>query len=616
MNDHFSGTVTFIGAGPGDPQLLTIKGQQALACADVVIYAGSLVSEEILQFAVPHAAVYSSAGMKLEELTAIMVTAAKQGKRVVRLHTGDPSIYGAIHEQIQILNAEAVPYQIIPGVSSAFAAAAALGIEYTLPEIGQTVILTRQSGRTAVPAAENLQSLASHHASLVIFLSTGLLHEVVNDLRAADYPPDTPVALVYRASWPDERILRGTLENIAALAEHEELTHQSLIIVSPALNQAFQTASHLYGGFQETVKPRKGVAILALTAPAVHMGRKLLGSLPNAELYLPARLRCAQDENQPNIQFFQESIRQVLQSAFTTYESLVCIMASGIVMRELAPLLKNKHSDPAVIVMDSSGQFVVSLLSGHEGGANQLARQIADLTGGQAVITTASDQMGIPALDILAQKQGWQLHPSSHLANIMAALVNQEPVNLVIDPDLSAPAEILDFSWKAQFADWKATLVGENSPLVMLTCRDLPEAFWQTAPPAVVYHLPVLTVGLGCNRGTSPEEIIAAIQTTLEKAGLALASVACIATIEQKANETGLLEACRQMNWKLAVFTSEEVRQIDSLPNPSEHARRALGVEGVAEPSALLAATASRLLVEKQKFPNVTVAVAMLQEAQ
>ncbi len=614
MKGSSTGIVYFIGAGPGDPELITVKGQSLTASADVILYAGSLVSAEMLKYASAGAEIYNSAGMKLEQQIALMTQAAKQGKVVARLHTGDPSIYGAIAEQMKALDELQIPYQVIPGVSSAFAAAAALGLEYTLPDITQTLILTRMSGRTPVPERENLRSLAAHRSSLVIFLSTGLIQEVTGELRAAGYPPDTPLALVYRASWPDERILRGTLADIAAQAEAQELTHQGLIIVSPALESAAPQASHLYGGFQEKTARRSGTGILALTAPAVELGRRLLGQLPEATLYLPERLGAASDRNPKNIRPFRASIRQALQSAFAAHESLVCIMAAGIVVRELAPLLENKHSDPAVVVMDTEGRFAVSLLSGHEGGANRLARRLAALTGGQAVITTASDLQDIPALDVLARERGWKLDPRSNLAGVMAARVNGDPVALLQDPQCQwmTAEETADLR---PCASWQDARDNPPQALVAVTFRASPPDLWPASVEMAVYYPPALAVGVGCNRNTPADEIQAAIETTLQEAGLARESVACLASVEDKANETGLLQVSVRNGWPLNVVSRQQIQQIGELPNPSPHAQKALGVPGVAEPAALLTARSDILLVKKRKFPNVTVAVALKKEA-
>lgn len=605
------GKVFFIGAGPGDPELITMKGQKRIAAADVVLYAGSLVAPEILQYAAPEAALYSSAGMKLEQQVSLMVEAARQGKQIARLHTGDPSIYGAIDEQIRALDEAGVPYELIPGVSSAFAAAAALGLEYTLPGITQTLILTRANGRTPVPELENLRGLAAHHSSLAIFLSTGLIVSVVEDLLAAGYTPETPIALVYRASWPDQKVVRGTLADIATRLDREELTHQGLIVVAPALRPERELPSHLYGDFQDQTPTRSGTAILTLTAPAVDLGRRILKDLPDARLYLPERYVNEGDRNCPLVIPFHEAIRQVLHDAFQRYEALVCILASGIVVRELAPLLKNKHSDPAVVVLDPCGKYAVSLLSGHEGGANRLAERIATLTGGQAVITTASDNRQIPALDVLAKQRGWKADPNSRLARVMTALVDGEPVGLIRDEDLALPPELTDFTWDGVFSTWEAGVPRRQQGIVWVTCRAVPASFWQENPDAVVYYPPALALGIGCNRGTSGDEILDAVHETLARNGLAAESVAGVATITEKGDEPGLIGLCRAMGWKLEVFSHAQIRQVENIPNPSKTVYDVLEVPGVAEPAALLAGGASRLLVEKQKFDNVTVAVAM-----
>jgi precorrin-4 C11-methyltransferase len=605
------GKVFFIGAGPGDPELMTIKGQKLIAAADVVLYTGSLVAPEILQYAAPEAELHNSAGMKLEQQVILMVEAARQGKRIVRLHTGDPSIYGAIDEQMRALDEGGVPYEVIPGVSSAFAAAAALNLEYTLPGITQTLILTRANGRTSVPELENLRDLAAHHSSLAIFLSTGLIGSVVDALLTAGYAPETPIAMVYRASWPDQKVVRGILADIAARIDKEELTHQGMIVVSPALRPERDLPSHLYGDFQSQAPVRSGTAILALTSPAVDLGRRIVNELPDAHLYLPERYVDEEDRNNPLVIPYHEAIRQVLQDTFQRYTALVCIMASGIVVRELAPLLKNKHSDPAVVVLDPDGKYAVSLLSGHEGGANRLAKWIAGLTGGQAVITTASDNRQLPALDVLAKERGWKIDSNSHLAKTMTALVDGDPVGLIRDNDLALPPEVADFPWTDIVTVRNADVLHRCQHFVCITCRTVSPSFWLEATNAVVYYPPALTLGIGCNQGTSGDEILGAVQETLARNGLAIESVAGVATITEKADEPGLIGLCRAMGWKLEVFSHAQILRVENIPNPSKTVYDVLGVPGVAEPAALLAAGASELLVEKQKFANVTVAVAM-----
>ena len=206
--------VHIVGAGPGDPELITVKGRKYLSEADVVIYAGSLVNPALLAFCREGVEIHDSAHMTLDEVVAAVVRAEAEGKMTVRLHTGDPAIYGAIQEQMDAFDKRGISYDVIPGVSSFLATAAALKQEYTLPGISQTVIITRNEGRTPVPEREKLRSLAAHQATMCIFLSITMLDEVVKELIAGGYAADTPIAIVQRASWPEQKIVRSTLAHI------------------------------------------------------------------------------------------------------------------------------------------------------------------------------------------------------------------------------------------------------------------------------------------------------------------------------------------------------------------------------------------------------------------
>ena len=241
-------TVYLVGAGPGDPGLLTLKAKALLQRAEVVVYPGSLINPEILGHVNKEAALYNSYGMALEEIVNILVEASKAGKTVVRLHSGDPSIYGAIGEHIRALEREGVDYEVVPGISSFQAAAASLGVEYTVPEVVQTVILTRISGRTKVPEKERLRKLARARASMCIFLSAHKLEEVVDELLAS-YPPETPAAVVYRVSWKDERIIRASLSEIAAKAGDVKRT--ALILVGDFLRPHGTRSRLYYPGFSK-----------------------------------------------------------------------------------------------------------------------------------------------------------------------------------------------------------------------------------------------------------------------------------------------------------------------------------------------------------------------------
>jgi precorrin-4/cobalt-precorrin-4 C11-methyltransferase len=250
--------VVFIGAGPGDPELITLKGKKWMEQADVIIYAGSLLNPEILKYGKPGAELHDSAVMQRDEVFKAMVKSVKEGKLVARVHDGDPSFYGAIQEQMDFLKKEGIEYINVPGVSCLQGSAAALQRELTLPNISQTVIVTRPKGRTPVPESENLSELAKHQATMVIFLGTPQLATVVDELQKGGYPKDTPAALVYKATWPEQKIVRGTLMDIVEKAKASGIKETALIFVGRVMNPEGYDYSKLYDpGF--TTGFRKGV---------------------------------------------------------------------------------------------------------------------------------------------------------------------------------------------------------------------------------------------------------------------------------------------------------------------------------------------------------------------
>ena len=238
------GKVIFVGAGPGDPELITVKGCKALEQADRVIYAGSLVNPELLKICGKNTPVHDSAHLTLEEVLDLMRKGIAAQETIVRLHTGDPSMYGAIQEQMDALDKLNISYLVIPGVSSVFAAAAAVRREFTLPGVSQTLILTRMAGRTPVPEKENLTALAQHRASMAIFLSVQELGQVVADLLTG-YPASTPIAVIYKASWPEEQIIRGTLATIVDQVSSAGVRKTAQILVGDFLNTTYER-SRLY----------------------------------------------------------------------------------------------------------------------------------------------------------------------------------------------------------------------------------------------------------------------------------------------------------------------------------------------------------------------------------
>lgn len=237
--------IYFIGAGPGAPDLITLRGAELLRRAGLIVYAGSLVNQALLDYAPQGCEVYDSAFMTLDEVMEKLLDGERRGLTTVRLHTGDPSLYGAIREQMDRLRAEGVEFDVVPGVSSFCAAAAAIPAEYTLPGVSQTLIISRMEGRTPVPAREGIRSLAAHGASMVLFLSSAMLKELADELIAGGYPPETPAALVYKASWPDERVLRGPLASIPAMAEEAGISKTALVLVGGFLGDDYDL-SRLY----------------------------------------------------------------------------------------------------------------------------------------------------------------------------------------------------------------------------------------------------------------------------------------------------------------------------------------------------------------------------------
>lgn len=241
--------IHFVGAGCGAPDLITVRGARLLSEADVVIYAGSLVNPKLLEYCKEGCEIHDSAYMTLEQVIDVMKKAESEGKTTVRLHTGDPSIYGAIREQFDALDPQGISYDVCPGVSAFSGAAASLKAEYTLPNVSQTVMITRMEGRTPVPDKEKIRSLAQHQTTMCLFLSTGLLEGLQTELIAGGFSPDTPAAIVYKASWPEEKIVRCRLSEIAQKATENNITKTALIVVGYFLGDTYDRSKLYDPGF-------------------------------------------------------------------------------------------------------------------------------------------------------------------------------------------------------------------------------------------------------------------------------------------------------------------------------------------------------------------------------
>lgn len=244
--------VYFVGAGSGAADLITVRGMKLLEKADVIIYAGSLVNPELLDYAKKDCKIFNSAKMTLEEILQVMYESEAENKVIVRLHTGEPSLYGAVREQMDALEEKGIPFESCPGVSACFGAAASLNLEYTLPKISQSLIITRMAGKTDVPPKESIESFASHQASMAIYLSTGMLGELSERLIAGGYKSETPAALVYKATWPEEKALICTVGNLAEIAAQNGITKTAVVLVGEAITHSNYGKSRLYAADFET----------------------------------------------------------------------------------------------------------------------------------------------------------------------------------------------------------------------------------------------------------------------------------------------------------------------------------------------------------------------------
>jgi precorrin-4 C11-methyltransferase len=612
MKHKKDANIYFIGAGPGDPELLTLKGRRLIRTADVLIYAGSLVNPRILSLKKKGAAAYDSASMSLQEMVSLMTREAARGKTIARIHSGDPAMYGAIREQMICLDRKRIPYEVVPGVSSVFAAAAALKKELTVPELAQTVILTRAGGRTKVPGRESLRKLARSQSTMAIFLSVDQIDRVVEELRSS-YPPRTPAAVVHRASWPDEKIIRGTLTTIASWVKAAAIKRQALILVGGAIGESESAKpSRLYDekfthGFRRgSDRRRNNTAIVALTRQGAELGRVIARRLPGAHLYVPGKLRM----RGAGVRAFDQDLPAMFAGLIHEYSGISCIMAAGIVVRTLSPLLTRKDRDPAVVVVDEKGRFAISLVAGHMGGANELAARIAAITGGEPVITTATDVQGMFALDLLAKRLGCRELDFELLKRCSYALLHGEKVGLypALLRSVIPAGERRGITF---YTSIKSLLASDCRCKVVVSNREGIPAGRGKKSGAVIHLRPGnLVIGIGCNRDTPGSEIGQAVIACLERAGCSLQSAARVATVSNKASEKGLLSFVRRYGLALDVFSPERLNRVPCPTPPSRHVIKAVGSGGVCEPAAMVSAGVKRLLCPKQKKGNVTVAIA------
>lgn len=653
------GTVYIVGAGPGAPDLIAVRGQDIIAQADLILYADSLVEASVAELArKPDAKIIASSSLHLGEIMELMVETAQQGGVVARIHSGDPALYGATHEQMAHLEDHNIPYEIVPGITAAFAAAALLKTELTVPDVVQTIILTRTAGRTTMPAGEDLRTLAASGASLAIYLSVTRIRHVIDDLLASGaYDLETPVAVLHKVTWPDESWVTGTLADIADKVRAAKYTKHALILVSPALDPTLKgsdrrTSSHLYdpsythrfrraaeqgrtkeeqeatqqdpsvvagekhlGNVLPDVQPsgaeRQGAVVVAITKQGSQLAVQLANQMDMTCL-LPQKF----SDLSLAATAYTNSVLDVVGQIWQQYAQLILVMPTGVAVRSIAPMLEDKKVDPAVICLDEQGRSVIPLLGGHQAGANAVAQQIAQLTQGHAAITTASDLQDKPALDLLGQEEGWTIDSRSALTHASAALVNDEQLGVVVDLAGRENGEINGKVTALCEQHENLTLLADLDELdidtfaagLIISDCCLSAHHEHLLTKSVLYRPRTLVAGLGCRRDTQEEELYEALMTTLTDAELAPESLVTLTTADLKADEVGLLALAQRLSVSLEIVTSDALRQLDPANFSPSAAQEKFDLPGVAEPCAQLVSQGP-LLVGKRRFAHCTVAI-------
>ncbi len=570
--------VHFVGAGPGAPDLITLRGAALLADADVVVYAGSLVNPALLERCKPDCVLHNSAEMTLPEVIAVLESAEAAGLESVRLHTGDPSLYGAIREQMDALAARGIAYDVTPGVSSLFGAAAALGAEFTLPGVSQSLIVTRMAGRTDVPERETLRSFARHGASMALFLSAGMLERVRDELLAGGFALQTPAAIVYKATWPDETVLRCTVGSLAETGALAGIRKTALVLVGDFLDAPYEksklydpafTTEFRQGSGEIPPEPaentsecaKDGIAYLSFT----ERGRMLAERLCNA---LGGEVACTRDG---------VGLRDWTARQFPRARALVYVGAAGIAVRAIAPHLIGKASDPAVVAVDERGQYAIPLASGHLGGANELARRIAHVIGASAAITTATDVNDVFAVDEWARVQNCAVAGIPHIR--------------------TASAKLLDGS---EISVRSSCAIDGNPPqgVCLTQTGEKPDVWVDFHPHAGLVVVPrMLVLGIGCRRGVTSATLEARFAEFCRSADVLPEAICSAATIDLKKNENGLLEFCAAHGWRLITGSAEELSAVAGTFTASDFVAKTTGVDNVCERAALYAAGENAVLL-------------------
>jgi len=698
----YKNTVYFVGAGPGDPELLTIKARKLLLNADLVVYTGSLIPKEVV--AGLRARVIDSSNLTLDQLIEIMGTNARAGRLVVRLHTGDPSLYSAIQEQIFELERQGINCIVIPGVSSGFAAAASLGLELTIPGISQTVIISRISGRTKVPETQRLSYLAKTKATLLLYLSVFHIKRVVKELLDGGLEENTPVVVAEKVTWPQERIISGTLKDIAQKVEQAGIKKTAIVMVGEVLraykkgnfersklysrdfshgyraSDSYQSKDEGVGSigsivsqsFDDTSEKRllntEPIQVLKEYEEVAKQDKEKEKRLDKESFVLEQNLKDFEEEKLEELSGKQDNYFDIAEYRSGSYmhskeqkeelslfhkelgiskifpnsiiifyvtrsgrylaerlcaffpkaqilpyssikkdnilkrywqkgRGFIFIMAAGIVVRTISPYLKGKDVDPAVVVMDEAGCHIISLVSGHLGGANALTSYISKMIGAKPVITTASDVQGLVPFDIWVFEKGLIPESKDSLKRAQAKLVETGSLNIFSDISISnlpkGLNEVKDIAYADVVITYKSNISG---------------------PKIILKLFPrLLCLGVGCHRGINSNVLIEKAILFFKDHGFCMPSVFSIATIDVKKDEKAIIDLARYLDVPLKFFSASQLNEIP-VSCGSDIVVKAVGARAVCEPAAILGAKdggyEAQLLIPKEKRGEVTFALA------
>lgn len=582
--------VSFVGAGPGAEDLITVRGMRLLEQADVIIYAGSLVSDKLLDYARPECQIFNSAKMTLDEVIEVIEKSENNNLNIVRLHTGDPSIYGAIREQMDRLDALGIGYEVVPGVSSFCGAAAALKAEYTLPNVSQSVIITRMEGRTKVPELEKISEFAKHKATMVIFLSASMTDLVANELIAGGYESDTPAAIVYKATWPEEKVIRCTVGTLNKCAKENNITNHALITVGYFLNNDYELSKLYDSGFStgfrsatsdETIK----VSLISFSDKGYDMACKISDAIgQESNIEIEEINRCKSGE-----------LDSWTAKHFRCDDALIYVGACGIATRAIAPYINHKTVDPAVIVIDELGKNVIPLLSGHIGGANRLSEIIAEKINAKASITTATDINDVWAVDTWAVSNNMTIKNPEHIKDISSNVLKNKSVKL----DSIINVEQIDLP--------DCVRRNNDNPDIIITYKKINDKKLVLIPK-------VLCVGIGCKKNTPSEEIQKLWNKVVRINNLEEVAVKKISSIDLKSDEKGLIDFANNNGFIFETFSADDLNLLKGNYTKSEFVKSITGVDCVCERSAVMAASMeddSCLIVRKISENGVTIAIAL-----